>query len=56
MIQPSTKAELYLKYLEKCDFNTTLELHSIIKFNENDVRSMVGIGQNRNSAEQVRQF
>ena len=54
--QPSTKAEVYLRYLEKCDFNTTLEPHSIIKFSENDVRSMVEIGQNPNGAEEVRQF
>lgn len=31
--QPSTKAEFYLRYLAKCDFNTSLEPHSIIKFN-----------------------
>ena len=56
VIQPSTKAEVYLRYLAKCDFNTTLEPHSIIKFNQDDVRRMVGIGQNPNGAEEVRQF
>ncbi|KAK2564888.1 hypothetical protein P5673_011590 [Acropora cervicornis] len=56
VVQPSTKAEVYLRYLAKCDFNTTLEPHSIIKFNQDDVRSMVGIGQNPNRAEEVRQF
>ena len=56
VVQPSTKADFYLTYLAKCDFNTTLEPHSIIKFNKDDVWSMVGIGQNPNGAEQVRQF
>jgi len=53
VVQPSTKAEVYLTYLAKCDFNTTLEPHSIIKFNQDDVRSMVGIGQNPNRAEEI---
>jgi len=56
VVQSPTKADLYLRYLEKCDFNTTLEPHFIIKFSEGDVRSMVGIGQNPNGAEEVRQF
>ena len=56
VVQPSTKAEVYLTYLAKCDFNTTFEPHSIIKFNQDDVRSMVAIGQNPNRAEEVRQF
>ena len=56
VVQPSTKAEVYLRYLEKCDFNTTTERHSIIKFSEDDVRSMVRIGQNPNGAEEVRHF
>ena len=49
VVQPSTKAEVYLR------FNTTLEPHSI-KFNQDCVWSMVGIGQNPNGAEEVRQF
>jgi len=56
VVQSSTKADVYLRYLEKCDFNTTLEPHSIIKFSEGDVRSMVGIGQNPNGVEEERQF
>ena len=56
LVQPSTKAEVYLRYFEKCDFNTTLEPHFIIKFSEDGVRSMVGIGQNPDGAEEVRQF
>jgi len=55
VVQSSTKGDVYLRYLEKCDFNTTLEPHSIIKFREGDVRSMLGIRQNPNGAE-VRQF
>ena len=56
VVQSSTKADVYSRYLKKCDFNTTLEPHSIIKFSEGDVRSMIEIGQNPNSAEEVRQF
>ena len=56
VVQPSTKAEVYLRYLEKCDFDTTMERHSIIKFSEDDVQSMVRIGQNPNGAEEVRHF
>ena len=56
LVQPSTKAEVYSRYFEKCDFNTTLEPHFIIKFSEDCVRSMVGIGQYPDGAEEVRQF
>ena len=56
VVQPSTKAEFSLRYLAKCDFNTSLEPHSIIKFNQDDVWRMVGIGENPNGAEEVRQF
>ena len=56
VVQSSTRADVYLRYLEKCDFNTTLEPHSIIKFSKGDVRIMVGIGQDSNGAEEVRQF
>ena len=56
VVQSSTKADVYLTYLEKCDFNTTLEPHSLIKFSKGDVRSMVGIGQTPNGAEDVRQY
>ena len=56
VVQSSTKADVYLRYLEKCDFNTTLEPHSLIKFSKGDVWSMVGIGQTPNDAEDVRQY
>ena len=56
VVQSSTKADVYLRYIENCDFNTTLEPHSLIKFSKGDVWSLVGIGQNPNGAEEIRQF
>ena len=56
VVQSSTRADVYLRYLEKCDFNTTLAPNSILKFSEGDVRITVGIGQHSNGAEEVRQF
>ena len=53
-LSQSTKAPVYITYLETCDFDTTLERHSISKFSEHDIQSMVRIGQDHNGTEEVR--
>ena len=55
--QPSTKEEVLLRYLKKCDFDTTLEPRSINKFGDNDHWNLVHLGQHRNGAKkQAKQF
>ena len=50
---PSTKADLYLKYLGGCDFNPDMSPDSIITFGEEDVVNLLSIEENTERSSQV---
>jgi len=50
---PSTKADLYLRYLAGCDFNPDISPDSIITFGEEDVTNLLSFEEKAESSLQV---